>query len=72
MADRGDPWDSRASYGLDEGRGQSHTRADSTASTFVGAPLQKEGYGYDTYPPRVPEPQNTDKQFTGQPHLGGY
>ncbi|KAG8219874.1 hypothetical protein J3R82DRAFT_853 [Butyriboletus roseoflavus] len=70
MADRGDPWDSRASYELDEGRGHRHTRLDSTASTVVGAPVQKEGYG--GYPLRGLEPQTTDKQFTGQSHPSGY
>lgn len=73
MADRGDPWDSRASYELDEGRGRGHTRQDSTVSTVVGAPPQKGGYdGYDTYQSRGTEPHYTDDQFTGQPHPGGY
>lgn len=58
MADRGDPWDSRASYELDEGHGRGHTRQDSLGSTIVGAPTQKEGHDrYDTYPSRGPEPQ---------------
>lgn len=63
MADRGDPWDSRASYELDEGRGRRHARLDSTASTVVGAPPLKEGY--DTY-------QYADDQITSRPHSGGY
>ncbi|KAF8560428.1 hypothetical protein OG21DRAFT_1430246 [Imleria badia] len=71
MADRGDPWDSRASYELDEGRG--HTRQDSLGSTIVGAPPQKEGHdGYDTYPPRGLEPQYIDNQMTTRPHSDGY
>lgn len=70
MADRGDPWDSsRASYELDEGRGRGHTRHDSTVSTIVGAPQQKERYdGYDTYQSR----EYNDNQHTDQPHPGGY
>ncbi|KAH0838366.1 hypothetical protein J3R83DRAFT_6646 [Lanmaoa asiatica] len=73
MADRGDPWDSRASYELDEGPGRRHARLDSTASTVIGVPPQKEGYdGYNTYPSHGPEPQNTDTQFTGRHHPSGY
>jgi hypothetical protein len=74
MADRGDPWDSRASYELDEGRGRGHTRHDGSTSTIVGAPPappQKEGdHGYGTYSSRSPEPQHTDNQVTSQPHPG--
>lgn len=70
MADRGDPWDSRASYELGEGRGRGHTRHD-TASTIVGEPPQKEDHdGYDAYPTRGPEPRHADFQVTSRPHPG--
>lgn len=73
MADRGDPWDSRASHESDEGRGRGHARQESTASTVIGVQPQKEGYdGYDTYRSRGSEPQYTDNQLTGRPHPGGY
>lgn len=54
MADRGGPWDSRASYELDEGRDHGHTRQDSSTSTIIGVPPQKVPDGYDTYPSRPP------------------
>ncbi|KAF9229368.1 hypothetical protein BS17DRAFT_688115 [Gyrodon lividus] len=53
MADRGDPWDSRASHELDDGRGYGHSRNDSTASTVIDAPIQEVGYpdgGHGGYP----------------------
>lgn len=52
MADRGDPWNYRASADEDDGRG--HMRNGSTASTMMNAPLQKESYvdGSSTYPPQ--------------------
>ncbi|KAN0100691.1 hypothetical protein V8E55_000675 [Tylopilus felleus] len=54
MADRGGPWNSRASYELDEGRDHGHTRQDSSTSTIIGVPPQKVPDGYDTYPSRPP------------------
>ena len=73
MADRGDPWDSRASHELEEGHGRGQTRKDSPSSTIDAAPPLKEARdGYDTYPSRVSEPQYTDNQITSRPHPGGY
>lgn len=69
MADRGDPWDSRASYEPDEAHGRGHAREDSQASTIVGVPPQKEGHArYDSYPSRGPESEYTDRR----PRPGGY
>jgi hypothetical protein len=50
MADRGDPWDSRASHEFEDGRGYGHTRNQSTVSTVMGAPIQKESYPDGSYP----------------------
>ncbi|KAG0708944.1 hypothetical protein DFH29DRAFT_993797 [Suillus ampliporus] len=67
MADRGDPWDYRASAEYDDGRG--HIRNQSTASTMTNAPLQKESYAFGssylapTYPPQ-PQPQVERQQST--------
>ncbi|KAH7931033.1 hypothetical protein BV22DRAFT_1053708 [Leucogyrophana mollusca] len=85
MADRGGPWDSRASPDLDggAGRGYGHSRNESTVSTVMGAPVQKEGYG-DNFgrqastrttpsPPMnayTQDPQPTP-QFTPYYHSGG-
>ncbi|KAF8843993.1 hypothetical protein BDN67DRAFT_1000520 [Paxillus ammoniavirescens] len=52
MADRGDPWDSRASHEFDYGRTHGHSRNESTASTVTGAPIRTEAYpdgGYGGY-----------------------
>jgi hypothetical protein len=53
MADRGDPWEYRASA-EEENRG--HMRHESTASTVMNAPLQKEHYvdGSSYLPPTYP------------------
>ncbi|KAF8140184.1 hypothetical protein EV363DRAFT_1152335 [Boletus edulis] len=69
MADRGGPWDSRASYELDEGRGHGHTKQDSVASTIAGPSPQKEGdLGYDMYSSRGTEPRYHENQISGRPH----
>ena len=58
MADRGDPWDYRASAEEDNGRG--HLRNESTASNAMNAPLQKENYADSSpYPPTYPPQQTT-------------
>ncbi|KAI6153519.1 hypothetical protein BKA82DRAFT_340541 [Pisolithus tinctorius] len=70
MADRGDPWDSRASGEFEYGRGgYGHSRNTSTASTVAGAPPVREasnaGYGdytLSSYAPHGgPEHENSRK-----------
>ncbi|KAI6047567.1 hypothetical protein EDC04DRAFT_2556324 [Pisolithus marmoratus] len=53
MADRGDPWDSRASQEFEYGHGgYGHSRNTSTASTVVSAPpvTEAKNVGYGDYP----------------------
>jgi len=68
MADRGDPWDSRASQEFghdDEHRGYGHSRNTSTASTVAAAPPVTEAHhaGYGDYTP-YEHPGGLDRQGT--------
>ncbi|KAG1755201.1 uncharacterized protein EDB91DRAFT_1233953 [Suillus paluster] len=58
MADRGDPWDYRASAEYDDGRG--HMRKESTASN------QKESYAYGSSYPAPTYPPQPQSQFERQ------
>ncbi|KAF9240852.1 hypothetical protein BU15DRAFT_87428 [Melanogaster broomeanus] len=62
MADRGDPWDSRASHEFEDGRGYGHKRNESSASTVMGAPIQKESYLDGSYPTDSYPPQQLARE----------
>ncbi|KAH7883672.1 hypothetical protein F5I97DRAFT_1929922 [Phlebopus sp. FC_14] len=68
MADRGDPWDSRTSHDFGDGGGYHHSRNQSTVSTIMGAPMQKEGHsdsdymGYPLTSYPVSQPQPLDRR----------
>ncbi|KAL4071007.1 hypothetical protein J3A83DRAFT_4373180 [Scleroderma citrinum] len=63
MADRGDPWDSRASQDLEYGH-YGHSRNISTASTVAGAPHVTEAntFGYGDYPSASYAPYGLGRQ----------